>query len=287
MVRAPARDPDRGDRHQRQDLGGHLHPPDLAAHGVRGREYRHDRRGRQLFRPVAAYYARADHLASLALGYGGRRRDPCRDGGLVPRAGAAPAGWRDALGGRVYEFHARSPRLSCELRGVFCRQGRALHPRSARRRGGGDQSRRSQGRGTGALHHRARSGTDRDRPYRAMRDADPRPAVRCDRAGCALLVGRLDADDPPAADRRVPGDERAHGGGARHCLWCGPRGRLRDAAEALHRARADATGRHPRQWRDGFCRLRPYARRGADRAQGAAPACDGPPDRHRRRGRGS
>ena len=68
-----------------------------------------------------------------------KRHYPRRDGGVLARAGPAPAGRGDAEGGGLYQFHAGSSGLSRDLRGLFRRQGGIVSPGPARGRHGGGQ----------------------------------------------------------------------------------------------------------------------------------------------------
>ena len=95
VVRAPARVRGRGDRHQRQDLGRRLHPPDLDRPRARRGLARHPRPGSA----GAATARQSDHAgpgaAARAARRGrGRRSRPSGHGGVQPRPRPAPAGRR-------------------------------------------------------------------------------------------------------------------------------------------------------------------------------------------------
>ena len=102
---------------------------------------------------------------------GRRRRRRLRDGGLQPRAGAAPRG-RDPLGRRgVHEPQPGPPRLPPDDGGVLPRQAPALRGRSA---GGDRQRRRRLGRAPGRRDGR-HDGVRRGRRRRARRRRAPGP----------------------------------------------------------------------------------------------------------------
>ncbi len=146
----------RRDRHERQDHD------DVSARGDRTRRGRHHRchrhrrcahRRRRAAEP--AHDAGGDRAPVDARGDARLRRRDRGDGGVVPRARAAP-GRCDALHRDVlHEPHARSPRLPRNDRGVLREQGAAVHAGvHAPRR---DQRRRPARRRARATSRRARS----------------------------------------------------------------------------------------------------------------------------------
>ncbi len=95
LLRRAARQDRRRHRHQRQDLGGRLHAPDLRRARPQGRLARHHRpgqAGRQRVR--LAHHARSDCPASHAVGAGGGGRHASRLRGVLARPRPASPRWR-------------------------------------------------------------------------------------------------------------------------------------------------------------------------------------------------
>ncbi len=174
------------------------------------------------------------------------------------------------------------------VRGLFRRQGRAVHPPSARGRRGGGQPERPARAGHGRTSPSARGQrlicASAMGPRRDLRILAP--ALRRHRAGGALSVAGPAAPGPPEPDRRLSGRECGAGRGPGHrrrgrrprrCFAAlprltGVRGRMQLAATRRNGASVFVDYAHT-----------PDAIETA--LQGAAPACDGPHHRRLRRRR--
>ncbi len=89
---APALDHRRRHRHERQNLGGRVHAPDLERAQTSRREHRHDRPGLAEGRDLRlADHARSGRSASHARRACRRRRHPSRRRGVVARPRPEPA----------------------------------------------------------------------------------------------------------------------------------------------------------------------------------------------------
>jgi UDP-N-acetylmuramoyl-L-alanyl-D-glutamate--2,6-diaminopimelate ligase len=209
VVRGAARDDGRGDRHERQDLGRDLHPPDLGRRWAMPRSTS-ARRGRGgLGRRPRAHTTPEPITLHRAAGRGGEGgRDPCGDGGLVPRARPAAAGRGAAAAAGSPTSRRITWTITARWRPIS-RPRRSFSPAPARGRGGGGQPRRSQGIRDG----RAGAGGAGLRVLTVGKGpgADLRsPAsVRRDRAGAALLWHGPRFPGAAEPDRRLPGRERA------------------------------------------------------------------------------
>ncbi len=167
----PARHHRCRDRHQRQDLGGGLHAPDLRPPRTQGGVARHHRPGetqRQRLRRTDD--ARSGGAAPDAGRTGGRRRHAPGLRGVLARPRSVPARRRAAEGRRLHQPRPRSPRLPSHDGGLSGRQAAPVHRAAAARRRG----RRQYGRRTCRRGHRGGA---------------PGRAHRCDRR-----QGRRDAD---------------------------------------------------------------------------------------------
>ncbi len=130
----PARNHGRCDRHQRQDLGGRVHAPDLRRARTQGRLARHHRPGEaQRQRLRRADHARPGGAASHVVGARRRGHHAPRVRGVLARARPVPARWRAAEGGRLHQPRPRPPRLSPEHGGLSRRQAAPVHRAAAAR----------------------------------------------------------------------------------------------------------------------------------------------------------
>ena len=249
LVRRPARGDGRGHRHQRQDLGRQLHPPDLdragpsrrstsappASRAPGPRRWRHTTP-----EPITLHRALAE-AAAAGVTHAAMEASS-------PRAGPAAAGRGAAGGGGLHQLHPGPPGLSRQLRGLFRRQGGAVRARAARGRHRGDQPRRP-----------ARAPTWPRSPRRAGR----RCSASAAREGCDLRIlgQRFDAT---GQELRFDWNGRPHqarldligGFQAENVLVAAGlaiaggrdrRGGLRRAAAPDHGARPDAACRDPRR----------------------------------------
>ena len=109
LLSAPAGAARRGDRHQRQDLGRRLRPPDLRGGRPRGGEHRHDRRRQPAVDATYGSLTTPDPVAlhADARPAGRRGRHPRRARGVEPRPRPAPARRHPHRGGRLHQSRPR------------------------------------------------------------------------------------------------------------------------------------------------------------------------------------
>ncbi len=132
---SPARHHRCGDRHQRQDLGGRLHTPDLHPSRTQSCVARYHWPGetqRQRLRRIDD--ARSSGIAPDAGGSGGRGRHPPGLRGVLARARSVPAGRGAPESGGVHQPRPRSPRLPSHDGGLSGRQAAPVHRVAAARR---------------------------------------------------------------------------------------------------------------------------------------------------------
>ena len=111
LVRRPARGDGRRHRHQRQDLGRLLHPPDLGSPRRDRRQLRHRRRRGRGLGQAQPHHPRAGHPAPPARRPRRQGRHPRRDGGLLARPRPVPPRRRPPRRRRLHQHHPRPPRL--------------------------------------------------------------------------------------------------------------------------------------------------------------------------------
>ena len=242
----------------------------------------------------------------------GRGHRPRGDGGLEPRARSAPAR-RRAVSRRWPSPISAATISTITATWTTYRDAKLrLFTRPARRwRRGGRQRRRSRAH---AVHvRRARSRRDADDRW-AARARGSRSARSPTRASASASTGRLVGETgqlPPAADRRIPGQQRARGARPRHGdrradkskalaaleTLKGAKGRLELVGRAQRRAIFVDYSHKPDALKNALTSLRPYAKGkltvvfgcGGDRDKGKRPMMGAdrqragrPGDRHRR-----
>ena len=127
VLSAPAGHHCRRHRHQRQNIRCGVHAADLERAGSPRREHRHDRHRVAERRDLwLAHHAGSGRAASLDRRTCRRRRHASRDRGVVARSRPIPARRLAHCGRGLHQYHARSSRLSSDVRGLSRGQAAAV-----------------------------------------------------------------------------------------------------------------------------------------------------------------